>query len=120
MEVYRKADRVRVEGVNMGVHCIKGDTERGLKGRQVMRERSIHYSNVNLVDPVTNKPTRITKKFLEDGTKVRVSKKSGAIIPRPEILAIRRTPVSTTVTDKCTSDDDLVWEQSYVPYSKSA
>jgi large subunit ribosomal protein L24 len=119
LEVNRKADRVRVEGVNLGVHCIKGDKERGQKGMQVMRERSIHYSNVNLVDPITNKPTRITKKYLEDGTKVRVAKKSGAIIPRPEILSIRKKPISTTITDKCTSDEDLVWEQTYVSHSKS-
>ncbi len=91
LEVNRKADRVRVEGVNLGVHCIKGDKERGQKGMQVMRERSIHYSNVNLVDPITNKPTRITKKYLEDGTKVRVAKKSGAIIPRPDIVDTQKT-----------------------------
>ncbi len=118
MEVNRKADRVRVEGVNLGVHCIKGNPESGQKGMQVMRERSIHYSNVNLVDPITNQPTRITKKYLEDGTKVRVAKKSGAIIPRPEMLSLRRKPISTTITDKCTSDEELVWENTYVPHSK--
>ena len=41
-------------------------------------------SNVMLVDPQINKPTRIRYGFLEDGTKVRVSKKSGAIIPKPD------------------------------------
>ena len=118
MEVNRKADRVKVEGVNLGIHRIRGNPDRGLKGMQVMRERSIHYSKVNLVDPITNKPTRITKQFLEDGTKVRVAKKSGAIIARPEILSIRRKPVSTYVSDKCTNDDDLVWKSTYVPKPK--
>ena len=40
-------------------------------------------SNVALVDPQINKPTKIKYGFLEDGTKVRVSKKSGAIIAKP-------------------------------------
>ena len=29
-------------------------------------------------------PTRINYAFLEDGTKVRISKKTGALIPKPE------------------------------------
>ena len=41
-------------------------------------------SNVNLVDPTTNQPTKIRYGFLEDGTSVRISKKSGAIIPKPD------------------------------------
>lgn len=32
---------------------------------------------------VYSKPTKISRKFLEDGTKVRVSKLSGHIIPKP-------------------------------------
>lgn len=83
-----------------------------------MRERGIHYSSVNLVDPVTNLPTRISRKYLEDGTKVRVAKRSGAIIPRPEILAERRKPMRTNITDKDTTDDEDVWEVTYVPYAE--
>ena len=79
------------------------------------RERSIHYSNVNLVDPVTGLPTRVRRKILEDGTKVRVAKKSGAIIPRPEILLERRKPKNMTVTESCTTDADAVWEITYKP-----
>ena len=82
MEVNRKADRVTIKGVNLGVKHVKGNPELGTKGRTIMKERSIHYSNVNLVDPVTGLPTRVYRKFLEDGTKVRVSKRSGAVIPR--------------------------------------
>ena len=70
------------------------------------------YSYVNLVDPVTNQPTRISYSFLEDGTKVRVAKKSGAVIPRPDVLKYRKRPVSSLVTDKCTEQDD-VWEITY-------
>ena len=56
----------------------------------------IHYSNVRLVDPVTKAPVRVAWRYLEDGSKVRVTrgaKASGAVLPRPEILAQRRVPV---------------------------
>ena len=75
----------------------------------------MHYSNVNLVDPVTGLPTRVGRKMLEDGSKVRVAKKSGAIIPRPEILLQRRRPQSLSVTESCTSNADAVWEITYQP-----
>ncbi|PNX55389.1 50S ribosomal protein l24-like, partial [Trifolium pratense] len=41
------------------------------------------------------RPCKVGTKYLEDGTKVRVSRgigASGSIIPRPEILKIRTTP----------------------------
>ena len=97
-----------VEGINLGPKSIKGDKERGIKGKVIQKERSIHSSNLALIDPVHNVPTRITKVVLPSGEKVRISKKSGAIIPRPEILKFRRKPISTVVTDKCTAEDD-VW-----------
>lgn len=110
----RKLDRVIVQGINMGTKYVKGDPDRGIKGRAIERERSIAYSKVNLIDPITGKPTRVGYKFLEDGTKVRFAKKSGAIIPRPEILTMRRRPVLSFVTDSDTTDED-VWRVTYQP-----
>ena len=114
-QVIRKKDRVIVEGVNMGKKHIKGDKDRGIPGRTIMKERTIHYSKVNLVDPISNVPTRIYKKILEDGTKVRVAKKSGAIIPRPAILTYRKPPTNSIVTESCTSEDDA-WKVTYDKY----
>ena len=37
-----------------------------------------------------SEPTKISRKYLEDGTKVRVSKKTGTIIPKPDPLADRK------------------------------
>lgn len=113
-QVLRDRDRVIVEGVNLGPRRIKGDKERGIKGRTEMKERTIHYSKVNLVCPVTNQPTRVFRKYLDDGTKVRVSKKSGAIIPRPEVLKLRRRPINSIVTQDDTLDEDA-WAISYNP-----
>ena len=112
--VLRSEDRVIVEGLNIFDKHIKGDPERGISARTIKKERSIPYCHVNLVDPVTGKPTRVTRKILDDGSKVRVAKKSGAIIPRPEILLFRRRPVNNIVTESDTLEDD-VWEITYQP-----
>ena len=37
-----------------------------------------------------SKPCKIVYKFLEDGTKVRVSKRSGCVVPKPPDLADRK------------------------------
>jgi large subunit ribosomal protein L24 len=112
--VYRLKSRLTVEGVNIHPKYIKANKERGIPGRVMYEERTIPYSMVNLVDPVTNQPTRIVRKILEDGSKVRVSKKSGAIIPRPEILLQRTKPKSTHVTDRDT-EAYAVWDTTYQP-----
>lgn len=47
------------------------------------------------------RPCKVGVKYLEDGTKVRVARgtgASGSIIARPEILKIRTTPRSTVGT----------------------
>uniref|UniRef100_A0A6U3V9H2 Large ribosomal subunit protein uL24 C-terminal domain-containing protein n=1 Tax=Ditylum brightwellii TaxID=49249 RepID=A0A6U3V9H2_9STRA len=114
-KVDRSTDRVTIEGVNVGPKRYPAIPERGIKGRVIQRERPVHYSTVNLVDPVTGLPTRVFRKYLEDGSKVRVSKKSGAIIPRPDVLSERRRPLNSTVTESCTNSDEDVWEFTYVP-----
>lgn len=112
-KVLRDLDRVIVDGVNMGPRSIKGDKDKGIPGKVIQLERTMHYSNVQLVDPIQGVPTRIHKKILPSGEKVRISKKSGAIIPKPDILSMRRKPLSSVVTESCTSEDDA-WESTYV------
>ncbi len=50
------------------------------KGGVIEQEASIHVSNLMLMDPKTNKPTRTSRTKNEKGFSVRVSKKSGQII----------------------------------------
>lgn len=109
--VNRETDRVIVEGVNLGPKRIRGDPERNIAGTTIQEERPIHYSKVNLVDPVTGLPTRVSRRILEDGTKVRVAKKSGAVIPRPQVP---KPPINSIVTESDTLDED-VWEFTYEP-----
>lgn len=60
------------------------DDEYVERKKVVQREGPIHVSNVSLIDPESGKPTRVKIAFLEDGTKVRISKLSGALIPKPD------------------------------------
>ncbi|KAL8521413.1 hypothetical protein ACS0TY_011799 [Phlomoides rotata] len=78
-------------------------------------EAPLHVSNVQVMDPVTGKPCKVGIRYLEDGSKVRVSRGIGAsesIIPRPEILKIRSTPRPTIAGPKDTPMD-VVLEKTY-------
>mmetsp|Transcript_34120 Transcript_34120/g.82505 ORF Transcript_34120/g.82505 Transcript_34120/m.82505 type:complete len:203 (+) Transcript_34120:115-723(+) len=111
--VIREKMRVIVEGVNLAPRRIKGDPQRGTKDETIMTETSIHYSNVNLVDPVTGFPTKITYTYLEDGKKVRVSKRSGAIIPKPEVWKQAQMNNLIASEDSDTIKDEDVWAVTY-------
>ena len=68
-------DRVIVEGVNVVSKHTKPNAKQP-QGGIVKQEACIHVSNVQLIDPAQNKPTRVGYKFV-DGKKVRYAKKSG-------------------------------------------
>jgi len=74
LRVINDKDRVIVEGVNLIKKHTKPSQENP-KGGIVEREGSLHVSNVMYVH--SGSPTRIGYKKLEDGSKVRVSIKSG-------------------------------------------
>ena len=73
-----KKDRVFVEGVNIVKKHVKPN-QLNPQGGIVSQEAAIHVSNVMLIAPTTRAPTRVGFK-VEDGKKVRVSKKSGKVI----------------------------------------
>jgi len=68
-----KKNRVIVEGVRIVKKHVKASQT--TKGGIIEKEAPIDISNVMLVCPHCKKPTRISSKFLDDGTKVRVCKK---------------------------------------------
>jgi large subunit ribosomal protein L24 len=80
LKVEPKEGRVVVQGVAM----IKRHTKpTGMReGGIIEKEASIDASNVALVDPSDGKPTRVGFKFLEDGRKVRFSKRTGELLDR--------------------------------------
>ncbi|KRN89830.1 50S ribosomal protein L24 [Ligilactobacillus ceti] len=75
LQAMPKEDRVIVQGVNIVKKHQKPSNENPTGGI-VEVEAPIHVSNVMLIDPSNNEPTRVGFK-VEDGKKVRVSKKTG-------------------------------------------
>jgi large subunit ribosomal protein L24 len=71
-------DQVVVEGVNRVKRHMKPNP-RMPEGGIVEKDRPIHVSNVALVDPQTQKATRVRFE-VKDGKKVRVAVKSGSVI----------------------------------------
>ena len=75
IKVYRKTNAVVVEGLNKVTKHQK-PTQMNQNGSKVEMEAPIDASNVMLLDPKVNKPTRVGIKIDENGKKIRVSKKS--------------------------------------------
>ena len=73
-----KENRVIVEGINK-VKKHQKPNNANPNGGVIDTEAAISASNVMLIDPSTNEPTRVGYKFV-DGKKVRVAKKSGKTI----------------------------------------
>jgi large subunit ribosomal protein L24 len=81
LRVLTKENRVVVEGLNMRKRHMK-PTQANPEGGIVTFEAPIHASNVMLLDPSTGEPTRVRQHLDADGTKERVSIRSGNPIPR--------------------------------------
>lgn len=74
LKTFPKAGRVIVEGINIQTKHQKQTPKEAAEIKHV--EGPIDASNVMLLDPKTNEPTRVGYK-VDSGKKVRVSKKSG-------------------------------------------
>lgn len=74
--ILNKKGRVLVEGVNI-IKRHQRARQQGQASQIIEREAPIHMSNVMLIDPNDDQPTRVTFRRREDGTFVRVGKRSG-------------------------------------------
>jgi large subunit ribosomal protein L24 len=78
LRVDRAKDKVFVEGLN-----IVKRHQRATPGQPnaavgvIEKEGPIHVSNVALLDPKDNKPTRVGVRRTEQGTRLRIAKRSG-------------------------------------------
>jgi ribosomal protein L24 len=79
LKVLVDKNRAIVEGLNIVSKSTKPSAQNP-QGGIVKKEASIHISNLSLIDPKSGKPTRVGIQKNEDGTKVRVSKRSGEVI----------------------------------------
>ncbi|MFZ4408843.1 MAG: 50S ribosomal protein L24 [Paracraurococcus sp.] len=72
-------NRALVQGVNVVKRHRKPQGMNQPGGIQE-KEAPIHLSNLALIDPKSDKPTRVGFRLLEDGKKVRVAKPSGEVL----------------------------------------
>jgi large subunit ribosomal protein L24 len=74
--VITATDRVIVDGVNVAKRHQRAQGQT-MQGGIIDKDMPIHVSNVAIVCPGCDKPTRIGYRFEDDGTKVRVCRKCG-------------------------------------------
>ncbi len=82
LRVIPAKNRVVVEGVNMRKRH-QAPSQQNPEGGIVTFEAPMHVSNVMLIDPTTSEPTRVRARLDADGTKERISVRSGNPIPTP-------------------------------------
>jgi large subunit ribosomal protein L24 len=82
LKVVAEKNRLVVEGVNIIKRHTKPNPQRNVKGGLVEREAALHASNVQLVCPECGKPTRLGKKILGDGRKVRICRKCEGVVDK--------------------------------------
>ena len=82
LRIVPDTNRVVVEGVNMIKRHTKANPQKNIKGGLVEREAPLHASNVQLVCPECGKPTRLGKRILGDGRKVRVCRRCEGVVDK--------------------------------------
>ena len=74
VKVLREENRVIVQGVNVAQRHQKQSMSQ--EGGIVQKELAIHVSNVALIDPKSDKPTRVGYK-MDGERKIRIARRSG-------------------------------------------
>ena len=82
LKVLPATNRVVVEGVNLIKRHTKPNPQRQIKGGLVEREAALHASNVQIVCPECGKATRVGRKVLGDGRKVRICRKCEGVVDK--------------------------------------
>ena len=82
LKLVPERNRVVVEGVNLIKRHTRPNPSRNVKGGVVEREASLHASNLQLVCPECGAQTRIGRRLLGDGRKVRICRKCEGVVDR--------------------------------------
>ena len=82
LRVVPEKNRLIVEGVNLIKRHTKPNPGKNIKGGIVEREASLHASNVQLVCPECGKLTRVGRRLLGDGRKVRICRKCEGVVDK--------------------------------------
>lgn len=78
LQVFRKENKVIVQGQNKGIKHQK-PTAQEQSGGRIEREMPIHISNVRVISPKSGQPVRLARKEI-NGKRVRVEAKTGVAI----------------------------------------
>ncbi|HEY2881063.1 MAG TPA: 50S ribosomal protein L24 [Pirellulales bacterium] len=76
LKVTPKSGKVVVEGVNR-VYKHMQRSQKNPQGGRLSKEMPVDISNIMLVDPQTNKPTRVGVRLTKDGKRERYAKATG-------------------------------------------
>jgi len=79
LRVDRPNNKVTVQGVNLVYRHMK-PSRANPQGGRLSKEMPLAASNVQLIDPSTNKPARVGARYNPDGSKELYAKKSGTLI----------------------------------------
>lgn len=80
LRVFPDKQRALVEGVN-NVKRHTRPNQNNQQGGIIEKEAPLHLSKLMLIDPQTDERTRVRGQKLDDGSRVRISVKSGEQIP---------------------------------------
>jgi len=79
ISIDRAKGKLVVQGINLVYRHMK-PSRRNQQGGRLSKEMPVALSNVALIDPSVNQPTRVGVRYLPDGTKELYAKKSGTTI----------------------------------------
>ena len=80
LRVIPGANRALVERINLVKRHTRPNPQRGVQGGILEREAPIHISNLRVICPQCDKPSRLGRTRLEDGRGARVCKRCGATL----------------------------------------
>ena len=84
LKVFPKVSRVIVEGINLRKRHTK-PSQKNPQGGIIEKEAPIHFSNIMLLDPKTNEPTRLGSQIILDENtgkkkRARISRATGEMV----------------------------------------
>eukprot|EP00736_Rhodelphis_marinus_P014469 Rmarinus@m.7598 len=120
---------VLIKGLNMGYKHVRPTVApkaispfatiaegKGNFGGKILRlPLKMDAGRVKLVDPATKEPTDVSYRWLEDGTRVRVSSATGNILGYPEQWLRKDLPNEEAGESELTTPADIAIKQTYVP-----
>lgn len=99
-----RAGKIKVEGAMVVKKHQKANPQLNIEGGIVKKEAWVNSSNVALIDPKTDKPTRV-KYEVRDGQKVRVAK-SGEAIAEPQKFVKKESNKAESEKSKATDEEE--------------